>query len=69
MVRQQRAQPATTTTPAAVHIGTQAFAVAGTNERHILMSIKDADCDLFEIMSRASWQGRGCLLVVGVAPV
>jgi hypothetical protein len=46
MVRQQRAQPVTTTTPAAVHIGTQAFAVAGINERHILTSIKDADCDL-----------------------
>jgi len=43
-VRQQQAQ-AITTTPAGVHIGTQAFAVAGTNEWHVLTWIKDADCD------------------------
>jgi hypothetical protein len=40
MVRQRQAQPVTTTTPAGVHIGTRAFAVAGTNERHILTWIK-----------------------------
>ena len=40
MVRQQRAQLVTTTTPAGVHIGTQAFAIAGTNEWHILTWIK-----------------------------
>jgi hypothetical protein len=34
MVRQQQAQ-AFTTPPAGVHIGTEAFAVAGTNECHI----------------------------------
>jgi hypothetical protein len=28
-----------------VHIGTQAFAVAGTNECHGLTWIKEADCD------------------------
>jgi hypothetical protein len=28
-----------------VHIGTEAFAVAGTNEWHVLTQIKDADCD------------------------
>jgi len=44
-VRQQQAQ-AFTTPPAGVRIITQAFAVAGTNERHILTRIKDADCDL-----------------------
>jgi hypothetical protein len=44
MVRQQRVQ-AITPPPAGVHIGTQAFAVAGTNEWHILTWIKDADCD------------------------
>ena len=44
MVRQQQVQ-AITPPPAGVHIGTQAFAVAGTNERHILTWIKDADCD------------------------
>jgi len=42
-VRQQA--QAFTTPPAGVHIGTQAFAVAGTNEWHILTLIKDADCD------------------------
>jgi hypothetical protein len=42
-----------------VHIITEAFAVAGTNEL-ILTWIKDADCDpVVEIMSRALWQGRG----------
>jgi len=44
MVRQQQAQ-AITPPPAGVHIGTQAFAVAGTNEWHVLTWIKDADCD------------------------
>jgi hypothetical protein len=44
MVRQQA--QAFTTPLAGVHIITQAFAVAGTNERRILTSIKDADCDL-----------------------
>jgi hypothetical protein len=39
-VRQQA--QAFTTLPAGVHIGTEAFAVAGTN---FLTSIKDADCD------------------------
>jgi hypothetical protein len=39
MVRQQQAQ-AITPLPAGVHIGTEAFAVAGTNERHILTWIK-----------------------------
>ena len=54
MVRQQRAQPVTTTTPAGVHITTQVFAVAGTNERRILTQIKDSDCDpVVGIMSRA----------------
>ena len=43
MVRQQQAQ-AITPPPAGVHIGTEAFAVAGTNE-WILTSIKDAECD------------------------
>jgi len=48
---------------AGVHIGTQAFAAAGTNEWHILTWIKDADCDpVVEIMSRASRaEGRGYL--------
>jgi hypothetical protein len=32
VVRQQRGQPVITTTPAGVHIGTQVFAVVGTNE-------------------------------------
>ena len=40
---QQQAQ-AITPPPAGVHIGTEAFAVAGTNEWHILTQIKDADC-------------------------
>jgi hypothetical protein len=44
MVRQQQAQ-AITPPPAGVHIGTEAFAVAGTNEWHVLTQIKDADCD------------------------
>ena len=46
-----------------MHIGTQAFAAAGTNEWHILTWIKDADCDpVVEIMSRASRaEGRGYL--------
>jgi len=44
MVRQQQAQ-AITPPPAGVHIGTEAFAVAGTNEWHVLTEIKDADCD------------------------
>jgi hypothetical protein len=44
MVRQQQAQ-AITPQPAGVHIGTEAFAVAGTNEPYILTWIKDADCD------------------------
>jgi hypothetical protein len=39
MVRQQQAQ-AITPPPAGVHIGTEAFAVAGTNEW-----LKDAHCD------------------------
>jgi hypothetical protein len=39
MVRQQQVQ-AITPPPAGVHIGTQALAVAGTNERHILTWIK-----------------------------
>jgi len=39
MVRQQQAQ-AITPPPAGVHIGTQAFAVAGTNEWHVLTWIK-----------------------------
>src|SRR5262249_40211038 len=38
--------------PAGVHIGTQAFAVAGTDE-WFLTWIKDAECDpVVEIMSR-----------------
>jgi hypothetical protein len=44
MVRQQQAQ-AITPPLAGVHIGTEAFAVAGTNEWHVLTWIKDADCD------------------------
>jgi roadblock/LC7 domain-containing protein len=44
MVRQQQAQ-AITPLPAAVHIGTEAFAVAGTDEWHVLTWIKNADCD------------------------
>jgi hypothetical protein len=44
MVRQQQAQ-AITPPPAGVHIGTQAFAVAGTNECLVLTWIKEADCD------------------------
>ena len=43
MVRQQQAQ-AITPPLAGVHIGTEAFAVAGTNEPYILTLIKDADC-------------------------
>jgi hypothetical protein len=45
MVRQQQAQ-ATTPPPAGVHIGTEAFAVAGINEWHVLTQIKDAECDV-----------------------
>ena len=44
MVRQQA--QAFTTPPAGVHIGTQEFAVATTNEWHILTWIKDADAIL-----------------------
>jgi len=44
MVRQQQAQ-AITPPLAGVHIGTEAFAVAGTSEWHVLTWIKDADCD------------------------
>ena len=40
MVRQQQAQ-AITPPPGDVHIGTEAFAVAGTNEWHVLTWIKD----------------------------
>src|SRR5215469_16495192 len=48
--------------PAGVHIGTQAFAVAGTNE-WFLTWIKDAECDpVVEIMSRVFT--RGMRLVV-----
>ena len=48
--------------PAGVHIGTQAFAVAGTNE-WFLTWIKDAECDpVVEIMSRVFT--RGTRLVV-----
>ena len=61
MVRQQQAQ-AITPPPAGVHIGTEAFAVAGTDEWHVLTRIKDADCDPGEIMGRAlTTQGRGLL--------
>ena len=45
MVRQQQAQ-AITPPLAGVHIGTQEFAVATTNEWHILTWIKDADAIL-----------------------
>jgi hypothetical protein len=45
MVRQQQAQ-AITPPPVGVHIGTQAFAVAGINERHILTWIKAPTADL-----------------------
>ena len=45
MVRQQQQARAITPPPAGVHIGTQGFAVAGTNEWHVLTWIKDADCD------------------------
>jgi len=57
MVRQQQAQ-AITPPPAGVHIGTEAFAVAGTNEWHVLTQIKDTDCDaVVGIMGRAFCDG------------
>jgi hypothetical protein len=59
MVRQQQAQ-AITPPPADVHIGTEAFAVAGTNEWRVLTWIKDADCDpVVGLCAALSSEGRG----------